>query len=77
MAHQTALLPRERLAHLAKRIHALGARPLLECFLELQAGKPFNDTLEAYARLEVYADFIAAHGGRELAQARLVPRRRA
>ena len=77
MAIPTAFLPRERLALLARRIRRLGERPLLECFLELQAGKPFNETLEAYARLEVYAGFIAAHGGRELEQARLVPRRRA
>jgi hypothetical protein len=73
---QTAF-PRQRLALLARRIHRLGERPLLECFLELEAGKPFNDTLKAYGKLEVYADFIAAHGGREIEQARLVAGRRA
>ena len=40
MADATALLPRERLARLTKRIHALGPRPLLELLLELQDGAP-------------------------------------
>jgi hypothetical protein len=77
VAHQTALLTRERLTHLAKRIHALGARPLFELLLELQDGAPLADALDRYARIAPLSDFLAAHGGRELEPARLVTRRRA
>ena len=56
-------LPRERLAHLAAKIHSLGSRPLYELFRELQDGKPFAQTLERYAELEPLSGFIAEHGG--------------
>ena len=76
MADATALLPRERLARLTKRIHALGPRPLLELLLELQDGAPLAGALDRYARIGSLSDFIAAHGGRELELARLVTERR-
>lgn len=73
----TTPIPRERLALLARQIHRLGERPLCEMLAELEAGKPFHPTLEAYARLEPLADFIAASGGREFAPTRLIARQRA
>jgi hypothetical protein len=62
---------------MAAQIHSLGPRPLYEMLAELDAGKPFHPTLEAYARLEPLADFIAALDGHEFASARLVARQRA
>ena len=70
-------LPRARLAHLAREIHRLGERPLYELFRELDAGAPLISRLEAYARLERYAGFIAANDGDRLPKPRLVPGRRA
>ena len=67
---QTAF-PRERLALLARRIHRLGPRPLLELFRELETGKPLHPTLETYARLEPLVGFIEAEGGAEIPPARL------
>ena len=48
---QASPLPRERLAHLARRIYRLGERPLFELLAELERGEPFRERLEAYAAL--------------------------
>jgi len=56
--------PRERLAYLARKIHRLGERPLLELFVELAAGAPLHERLERHAELP--ADFIAANDGDRL-----------
>lgn len=58
------MIPRERLRHLAREIHALGPRPLFELFVELEAGADLAERLERYARLP--ADVIAALGARDL-----------
>jgi hypothetical protein len=71
-----ALAP-ERLAYLARRIHALGPRPLFELFVELEAGEPLLPRLEAYARLAPLGGFIAEMGGDRLPRPRLIARRRA
>jgi hypothetical protein len=52
-----------RLHELARRIHALGTRPLLELFAELEADGVPRTILERYARLHAVADFIKEHGG--------------
>jgi|HubBroStandDraft_1064217.scaffolds.fasta_scaffold953927_1 hypothetical protein len=57
-------IPRERLTYLARRIHALGERPLLELLRELDGGAPLHERLEAYARLD--RDFIRALDGDKL-----------
>jgi len=54
-------IPRARLIHLTKRIHALGVRPLFELFAELDAGAPLSERLERYAALD--PRFIHALGG--------------
>ena len=66
--YEDTLIPRERLRHLARRIHRLGERPLYELLAELSAGADLSTTLERYARLP--ADFIAAFGGDALPIAR-------
>lgn len=66
-------LPRERLAHLARRIHRLGERPLAELFIEIAGGAPFEERLERYASLSDLAPFIKQLGGDQLPIARLVP----
>ena len=43
------MIPRERLRHLAREIHALGPRPLFELFVELEAGADLAERLERYA----------------------------
>ena len=53
-----------RLCYLARRIHALGERPLLELLRELDAGAELLPTLERYARLP--GELIKAHGGDRL-----------
>ena len=58
------MIPRERLIHLSRRIHALGPRPLYELLREISAGAPVHERLERYAALP--ADFIAALGSDEL-----------
>jgi hypothetical protein len=73
----TTPLTRERLAHLAGRIHALGPRGLLKLLLELRDGAPLADALDRYVLVASLSDFIAARGGRELELARLVTGRRA
>ena len=70
------MIPRERLAHLAARIHSLGARPLYELFCELDAGQPLHARLEAYARLAGYGDFIRSMGGDKLPRPQVVVGRR-
>ena len=70
-------VPRESLGPPDAKIYRLGERPLFELFRELDAGAPLIPCLEAYARLERYAGFIAANDGDRLPQPRLVPGRRA
>lgn len=53
-----------RLRYLARRIHALGERPLFEMLLELERGAALMPTLERYARLP--ASFIRAWDGDRL-----------
>jgi hypothetical protein len=61
-----------RLLRLARQIHALGERPLLELFKELDRGADLRDALERYGALAPFGAFIAAHGGDRLTVARLV-----
>jgi hypothetical protein len=63
-------------AHLTRKIYRLGERPLFELFRELDAGAPLIPCLEAYARLERFADFITANDGDRLPQPGLVPGQR-
>jgi hypothetical protein len=67
-------LPRERLAYLARKIHALGDRPLLELFIELERGAPLIERLERYATLD--GDFIQALNGDRLPSTKIVSGRR-
>jgi len=67
---QAALIPRERLRQLARRIHALGPRPLYELLRELEADAPLHERLERYAALP--ADFIKALDGYRLPPLRSV-----
>jgi hypothetical protein len=50
-----------RLQHLARRLHALGPRPLFHFLDEAERGAPLRPHLEAYAALP--ADFIRAPDG--------------
>ena len=50
-----------RLQHLARRVHALGARPLYELFRELLAGADPLARIERYGALD--ADIVCALGG--------------
>jgi hypothetical protein len=59
-----------RLRQLAKRLHALGERPVYEFLREVLAGRDPVERLEAYARLP--ADLIRAFGGERLGGPRLV-----
>jgi hypothetical protein len=61
-----------RLRQLAKRIHALGERPLYELLVELDEGAELRPTLEAYGRLEPLVGFIREHGGDRLPGPRVV-----
>jgi hypothetical protein len=56
--HRRARIPRERIRHLAARIHDLGPRPLAELLIEfeLEEGGLFHQKLEQYTALP--ADFI-------------------
>jgi hypothetical protein len=71
-----ARIPRERLACLTRAIHRLGPRPLLELFVELAAGAELQRTLERYAGLARYGDFIKQLGGDRLPSPRIVAGRR-
>ena len=71
---QAALIPRERLRQLARRIHALGPRPLYELLRDLEAGAPLHERLERYAALP--ADFIKALDGDRLPTLQSIPRGR-
>jgi hypothetical protein len=55
-----------RLRRLAAQIHGLGARPLYELLLELDAGADLQDAVERYAALDRYRGFIAALDGDRL-----------
>jgi hypothetical protein len=66
------VLPRERLAHLARKIHRLGERPLFELLRDLEDGAEFVPTLERYAEVERYADFIRGLGSDRLPPVRPV-----
>lgn len=65
-------LPRERHAHLARKIHRLGDRLLFKLFSDLADGAELVPTLERYGEVERYADFIRGLGGDRLPPARLV-----
>ena len=58
--------PNIRLRYLTRRIHALGERPLFELFRKLDDGELLAETLEQYARISYFTDFIAALDGRDL-----------
>ena len=53
---------RVRLQYLARRLHALGVKPLYHFLDEVERGEPLRPHLERYAVLP--ADFIKAHGGK-------------
>jgi hypothetical protein len=55
-----------RLRNLAQRIHRLGDRPPFKLFAEPAAGPDVLSTLERYAALDCYSDFIRANVGAEL-----------
>jgi hypothetical protein len=52
---------RVRLQHLARRLHALGERPLFHYLNEVECGYSLREHLEAYARLD--PNVVAAPGG--------------
>jgi hypothetical protein len=52
---------RVRLKYLARRLHALGERPLFHYLDEVERGYPLREHLEAYARLD--PGVVAALGG--------------
>jgi hypothetical protein len=41
-----------RRRHLARRLHAAGARPVLEALLDVAGGRDLDETLEDFGRLE-------------------------
>jgi len=55
-----------RIAHLAKRIHALGERPLYEMLRELDAGSEVEAVVERYAQLAPLGEFIRQLDGDRL-----------
>jgi len=57
-------IPRERLRRLARKIHALGPRPLYELLAEIDAGANFRDRVEVYARLD--PNIVRVLGGSDL-----------
>ncbi len=59
-----------RLRFLAKRLYALGPRPLFYFLREVERGADLRDHLEKYAALP--ADFIKAHGGDEFESPSLI-----
>jgi hypothetical protein len=59
-----------RLRCLAGRIHKLGERPLFELMCELSGSSATVARFESYAALD--ARFIAAHGGRDLPNIRVI-----
>jgi hypothetical protein len=69
-ARKPPAIPTERLRHLARRIHALGERPLFELLRELEAGAPLRPRLERYAELS--ADVVERLGADRLPIARVV-----
>jgi hypothetical protein len=52
---------RARLQHLARRLHALGPRPLFHYLDEVECGRDSREHLEAYARLDPHV--VALLGG--------------
>jgi len=58
---------RLRLRALTPRIRELGDRPLYELFCELASlSSAAMGRFEAYGALGLHADFLIAHGGRDL-----------
>jgi hypothetical protein len=57
----SAAARRVRLQYLARRLHALGERPLFHFLEELERGAPIPALLERYASLP--RELIAAYGG--------------
>lgn len=66
-------IPDARLRHLARRLHALGERPLYELLRELAAGADLIERLEVYADLP--GDLIAAFNGDRLPELRAIDRK--
>jgi len=66
---------RVRLEYLARRLHALGERPLFEFLNELERGAELRASLERYATLP--ADFIRGYGGDRFAMPFIVTEGRA
>jgi hypothetical protein len=73
--------PDARLQHLARRVHALGERPLYELFRELIAGADPRTRIERYAQLEpdivrllgaAYFPLLAAVAGSSVREGRYV-----
>ena len=59
-----------RLRYLARRLHALGPKPLYHFLDEVERGAPLRPHLERYARLP--ADFIREHHGDQFAPPRVI-----
>lgn len=55
-----------RLRCLAGRIHELGPNPLFQMLCEMSTALGAMDCFERYGALALYADFVEAHGGRDL-----------
>ena len=71
------LVPRERLARLARKIHRLGERPLFELFRELATGANLHECLERYAALAPLTGLIQSLSGDRLPRPRVIRGRRA
>jgi hypothetical protein len=54
---------RLRRQRLVEHLHRLGPSPLFHLLTDLDAGKPLWPTVEAYAALSPYRDFILANTG--------------
>jgi hypothetical protein len=57
---------RVRLQYLARRLHALGEKPLFHLLDEVERGAPLRQRLEKYAKLP--PNFIRSHGGDRFAE---------
>jgi hypothetical protein len=71
------LIPRERLARLARKIHRLGERPLFELFRELATGANLHECLERYAALAPLTGLIQSLSGDRLPRPGVIRGRRA
>jgi hypothetical protein len=67
LAAEQAAVARLRLQYLARRLHALGQKPLFYFLRQVEAGTDLRSHLEVYAALT--RDFIVALGGDQFAAA--------